>query len=85
MKHARQSPAKEIVLATEVGVLYRMKRENPGKNFYPVRDDAICKYMKMINLNNVYRSLRDLVYEVKVDSHVAKKARIAIERMLQIV
>jgi quinolinate synthase len=85
IKHAKRSQSREFVIATEVGVLYRMRHENPDKVFYPIREDAVCKYMKMITLQKVHRSLENLVYEVKVDQAVAKKARIAIERMIQIV
>lgn len=85
IKHAKRSQSREFVIATEVGVLYRMRHENPDKVFYPIREDAVCKYMKMITLQKVHRSLENLVYEVKVDQAVAKKARIAIERMIQLV
>jgi quinolinate synthase len=85
IRHAHQSRAKKFIVATEVGILHRMGRENPEKSFYAVREDAVCKYMKMITLENVYRSLRDLVYEVRVEEAIAKKARIPIQRMLQLV
>ncbi|MFN4336323.1 MAG: quinolinate synthase NadA [Candidatus Nitrosocaldus sp.] len=84
MRYARQSSAKRLIVATEVGILYRMKRENPEKEFIPISSDAVCKYMKMITLDKVYRSLRDMVYEVKVPKDTADKARKAIERMLAI-
>lgn len=84
VRHVKQSPAREFVFATEVGILHRMKRESPDKLFYPVREDAVCKYMKMITLDKVYKSLKDLVYEVKVEEEVANRARVAIERMLQL-
>ncbi|MEM0364372.1 MAG: quinolinate synthase NadA [Candidatus Nitrosocaldus sp.] len=84
MRYARQSNAKRFIVATEVGILHRMKKENPEKEFIPISSDAVCKYMKMITLEKVYRSLRDMVYEVKVPEATAKKARIAIERMLAI-
>lgn len=84
MRYAKQSKAKRFIVATEVGILYRMQKENPDKEFIPLSDDAVCKYMKYITLDKVYRSLRDLVYEVKVDKAIAEKARRAIERMLSI-
>src|SRR5919205_225856 len=52
MKHA-----KKFVVATETGILYRMKKENPDKIFLPIKQDAICKYMKKINLEKVHNSL----------------------------
>jgi quinolinate synthase len=61
-----------------------MIKENPDKTFIPVKDDAVCKYMKKINLKNVHNSLVNGIYEVKVPSKTAEKARLAIERMLVI-
>lgn len=84
MKHARSSSADKFVVATETGILYRMRKENPNKQFMPISENAICKYMKMITLEKVYRSLTDMVYEVKVPEATAMKAKLAIERMLAI-
>lgn len=84
MKHARSSSANKFVIATETGILHRMKKENPNKEFIPISENAICKYMKMITLEKVHRSLTDMVYEVKVPEETAAKAKLAIERMLTI-
>jgi len=84
MKHARSSSAGKFVVATETGILYRMRKENPNKEFIPISENAVCKYMKMITLDKVYRSLTDMVYEVKVPEATAMKAKLAIERMLTI-
>ncbi len=84
MKHARASDAKQFVVATETGILYRMKKENPDKKFIPVKDDAVCRYMKKITLEKVYNSLANNVFEVKVRKETADKARLAIDRMLAI-
>ncbi len=85
MRYAKESNAKRFVVATETGILYRLRKDNPGKEFIPISNDAVCKYMKMITLEKVYRSLRDEVYEVKVPEEIAARARLAIERMLSIV
>jgi quinolinate synthase len=61
-----------------------MRKENPGKTFLPVKEDAVCQYMKTITLEKVYRSLRDMVYEVRVPTNVADRARLSIQRMLEI-
>jgi len=61
-----------------------MKKENPDKTFLPVKDDAVCQYMKTITLEKVYRSLHDMVYEVKVPKDTADKARLSIQRMLEL-
>jgi quinolinate synthase len=84
LREAKASQAKEFIIATEVGLLYRLRKENPDKVFIPVKDDAVCKYMKMITLDKVLKSLKEMVYVVKVDGEVARRARVAIERMLQI-
>jgi quinolinate synthase len=82
--HARTCQAPVDLVGTEVGMLHRLRQENPGKEFVPLRDDAVCEYMKTITLAKLYRSLRDDVYEVKVEEPVASSARIAIERMMSI-
>jgi len=84
MNHAKSSSAEKFVIATETGILYRMQKENPNKAFIPISDKAVCKYMKMITLDKVYRSLAEEVYGVKVPENIAAKARLAIERMLSI-
>jgi quinolinate synthase len=84
MNHARTSSAKQFLVATETGILYRMQKENPDKQFIPVKSDAMCKYMKKITLEKVYNSLREDIYEVREPKHTADNARLAIERMLSI-
>ncbi len=84
MKHAKASDAKQFVVATETGILYRMQKENPDKAFIPIKRDAVCKYMKKITLEKVYDSLAHDVYEVKVPKDIADKAKLAIDRMLAI-
>ena len=84
MNHVKNSKAKEFVVATETGILYRMKQQNPGKTFVPASEKAECQYMKMITPENVYASLNEDKYEVKVPKEIADKARLAIERMLSI-
>ncbi|MBI4460449.1 MAG: quinolinate synthase NadA [Acidobacteria bacterium] len=84
IRFARQSPAKEFIVATETGVLHRMKKEVAGKQFYAASDEAVCQYMKMITLEKVLFSLENGVYEVKVPQPIADKARLAIQRMLRL-
>ncbi|MBI3894691.1 MAG: quinolinate synthase NadA [Acidobacteria bacterium] len=83
--HALQSPAREFIVATETGILHRMKKAAPEKQFYPASKDAVCLYMKKITLEKVLRSLEEDVFEVNVPEETAGKARLAIERMLQLV
>jgi len=84
MKYVNQSSATQFVIATETGILYRMRKQNPDKTFVPASEKAECQYMKMITLQKVYDSLMEDKYEVKVPKETADKARLAIERMLAI-
>ena len=84
MNHVSKSDSQQFVVATETGILYRMRQQNPQKTFIPASENAECEYMKMITLDKVYRSLYDEKYEVKVAKKIADKARLAIERMLSI-
>ncbi|HEY5632059.1 quinolinate synthase NadA [Nitrososphaera sp. AFS] len=84
MKHVTTSSAKQFVIATETGILNRMKKQNPDKQFIPIKKDAICRYMKLINLEKLENSLLNNVYQVKVPSNIASKAKDAITRMLSI-
>jgi len=84
MNYARNSSSSEFVVATETGILYRMKQQNPTKTFVPASEKAECQYMKMITLDKVYNSLLNEKFEVKVPKNIASKARLAIDRMLSI-
>ena len=81
---ARQSPAKEFLIATENGILHRLAKDVPGKRFETVSERAICKYMKMITLDKVRDSLRGWKHVVTVEPEIAERARGAIERMVEI-
>ena len=84
MNYARNSSSSEFVVATETGILYRMKQQNPTKTFVPASEKAECQYMKMITLDKVYNSLLNEKFEVKIPKDIASKARLAIDRMLSI-
>ena len=81
---AKQSPKERFLIATETGILHRLKKDVPGKTFEAVSEDAICKYMKMITLEKLRDSLRDWKFEVEVEPEIAAKARLAIQRMVEI-
>lgn len=83
-RHARECRNDVDLVATEVGMLHRLGKENGRTRFVPVRDDAVCSYMKTGTLATLYRALRDDVYEVRVPEPIAGRARVAIERMLAI-
>ncbi len=83
-KRAATSTARRFVVATETGVLHRLRRENPEKEFIAAAETAECRYMKQITLENLRDALRDDRYEVTVPPATAARARRAIERMLAI-
>jgi len=80
--YVKQSPAQEFIIATDVGILYRMRKENPTKRFYPASDAASCQHMRRNTLDKLVQSLIHLEYRVTVDPAVAERARQPIERML---
>ncbi|WP_322489712.1 quinolinate synthase NadA [Chloroflexus sp.] len=80
--HANRSPASRFVVATEIGVLHRMRKAHPDKQFVPVDESISCRYMKLITLEKVRDSLRDLREPVTVPPEIAARARVAIDRML---
>ncbi|HKI93432.1 MAG TPA: quinolinate synthase NadA [Gaiellaceae bacterium] len=82
--YARRSPKERFLVATETGILHRLEREAPGKRFEPVREDAICRYMKLTTLEKVRDALRDGRPEVTVEPELAARARLAIDRMVAI-
>ena len=84
LKYAKESNKDKFIVATETGILHRLKKENPKKKFLPLRKDMVCEYMKMITLSKLLNSLVNLEFEVKVPKDIAERARIPIERMLAI-
>jgi quinolinate synthase len=71
-------------VATEVGIIHRLQKDVPGKQFAPLREAAVCRFMKMITLEKLRDSLRDGTHEVTVPKEIADRARLAIERMVAI-
>ena len=84
LNHVHNSKAKSFVVATETGILYKMKQQNPDKTFIPASEKAECQYMKMITLKKVYDALVQEKNQVIVPKEIADKARLAIDRMLAI-
>jgi quinolinate synthase len=84
LNHVKKSNTKNFVVATETGILYRMKKDNPDKTFIPASEKAECQYMKMITLEKVYDALVHEKNIVTVPKVIADKARLAIDRMLAI-
>ncbi len=84
LKHAKQSKKSDFIVATETGIIHQLKKQNPKKNFAPLREDMVCQFMKMITLPKLLNSLVNLEFEVKVPIEIAEKARIPIERMFSV-
>ena len=85
LRHIRDSRATEFSVGTEVGMLHRLRKENPDKVFRPVNPEAVCEFMKTITLDRVLRALETLEPQVRVAEEIARRARRAIDRMLEIV
>lgn len=84
VKNAKKTTVKEIIIGTEVGMIYRLKKENPDKSFYPLREASLCYNMKKITLDKVLRSLENRQYRIVVPPEIAARARGAIEKMVQL-
>jgi quinolinate synthase len=78
------SSADEFIVATEVGILHRLRRENPTKRFYPANERAVCTYMKVTTLPTVVAALERMQHRITVAADVAARARRALERMVAI-
>lgn len=82
LKYASNSKEKEIIVGTELGMIHRLKKENPGKKFYSPSVHFICADMKLTTLGWLLHSLENMVYEVKVSEKIRKKAINSLNRML---
>ena len=82
--YAARKDVKEIIVGTEIGIIHRLRKENPGKKFIPVSEQAICPTMKLITLESVLRSLQEMTPGVKVPEEIRLKAKVAVDKMLEI-
>lgn len=83
-KFVKESNAKTFIVGTEEGLLHRLRKENPEKQFIIAYEGAVCPNMKLTTLDRLYASLKEEKYVIKVPEAVAKKARVALERMFQV-
>ncbi|WP_329050060.1 quinolinate synthase NadA [Amycolatopsis sp. NBC_01488] len=81
---ARDTRAKSVLVATEIGMIHQLRKAAPGIDFRAVNDRASCRYMKMITPAALLRCLRDGLDEVHVDLETAAKARASVQRMIEI-
>jgi len=83
-RYSRDCNAKTFIVGTEEGLLHRLGKENPGKQFVSAYGEAVCPNMKLTTLDRLYACLKDEKYVVRVSEKTAKKARSALERMFQV-
>ena len=82
VKEARKTALDEVIIGTEEGIVYRLEKENPGKRFYPVKDNAICSNMKKITLEKVLIAMENMEPKVEVSADISQRAKGAIEKMV---
>ncbi|HUU64237.1 MAG TPA: quinolinate synthase NadA [Dehalococcoidia bacterium] len=83
-RFARNTTAAEVIVGTEIGILHRLRKENPDKRFIPASEQAVCPRMKLITLENVLWSLEEMAPEVKVPEEVRLIAKAAVDKMLEV-
>lgn len=84
LDYSVKSDADEFIVATEVGIMHQMQKQNPEKQFKAANPEAICPFMKMITLDNVLAALQENKHQISVPADIAKKANLAIEKMVAI-
>ena len=83
LKYVRESRATDFIIGTEVGILHRLRKENPGKIFFAPSEDSVCHRMKMIRLETLLWTLENMTYPITVPDRIAKKVKPKIEKMLE--
>ncbi|MBE0479193.1 quinolinate synthase NadA [Candidatus Aerophobetes bacterium] len=83
IKYVKESPCKKFIIGTEEGIIHRLKKENPQKEFFTAGPALICRNMKFTTLKDVYLSLKEEKYQVMVRDDIRKRARVALDRMLE--
>jgi len=81
-KHARETRDKEFIVGTEIGIIHRLSKDNPGKLFYPASEHAICPNMKRTDLAKVLWSLEEEEHEVRVSEDIRRRAVAALDKMI---
>jgi len=82
-RYAQRDDVREMIVGTEVGIIHRLKKENPVKRFIPVSEQAICPDMKLITPEKVLQSLEEMSPEVKVPEGIRLRAKAAVDKMLK--
>jgi quinolinate synthase len=84
-RYAQREDVSQMIVGTETGIIYRLRKENPEKRFIPASEHAVCYDMKRITLEKVLLSLETMAPEVKVLEEIRLKAKVAVDRMLEVV
>ena len=84
VRRVQETKAERVIVATETGMLHRLRKEAPGVEYIPANEHAVCGYMKMITPAKLLRALETDSYEVTVPPDIAERARLPIERMIAI-
>ena len=83
LKYCQREDIHEVIVGTEMGIIHRLEKENPGKQFFPISMKAVCPNMKRITLEKVQYALEEMTPEVKVPENIRLKAKAAVDRMLE--
>jgi quinolinate synthase len=88
VEYCRRSPAREIIIATEAGMIHRLRKECPGKQFIPAPTENCrcneCRFMKMNTLEKLRDCMANLAPRIELSPEIIQRARLPIERMLEI-
>jgi quinolinate synthase len=83
-RYAQRDDVREMIVGTEIGIIHRLRKENPGKRFIPISEQAICPNMKLITLEKILWSLEEMEPEVKVPGRIRVRAKAVVDKMLRI-
>ena len=84
MKYVQDSKDEDFIIGTEIGIIYRLRKENPSKRFIPLSEQAICPDMKRISLETILWSLEEMAFQIRVPDEFKDKARGAVEKMIHV-
>ncbi|MBW2004356.1 MAG: quinolinate synthase NadA, partial [Deltaproteobacteria bacterium] len=84
-QYARRDDVSQMTVGTEIGIIHRLKKENPGKKFIPASESAVCPNMKLITLEKVLWSLEEMAPQVRVSEEIRLEAKAAVDRMIEVV
>jgi len=84
LKFAKKSDAKSFIIATEIGIIHTLRKQNPDKEFFAATERAVCPDMKKISLEKVLWSLEEMKYRITIDPEVASRAKASLDRMIEV-